>query len=330
MTLTSEQLSTARERIARLFRYLSELQKLKTPPKVQLNSYPWKLHWNDVPLGNDTADRGEVLPPTEDGEILGDDFVLKVRRPKPGSENPQGEQLFDLFLELWSTIERESEKVELILGDGLVLFNGPNGTVNHPLFLVTLTLEFDAETPEFTVSETDREPYLYTPLLRFCGVDEAGISWARSELTQKACHPLGGEETSNFFESIQQKLFPSGNYIQEPEGSEKPTKVLRLLRSPLVFLGNRNLGFSQAIEAYIGAIPKLESFPPALLRVVGIEVPKKAVTQDDFDLLMTMPSNPEQERVAKRLEESSSVLVQGPPGTGKTHTIANLLGHLLA
>lgn len=330
MTLTPEQLAVARERIGRLFRYLSELQKLKTPPKVQLNSYPWKLQWSDVPLGNPTSDRGEILPPTEDGEILGDDFILKVRRPEPGSENPEGEHLFDLFLELWSTIERESEKVELILGDGHVLFNGPNGTVSHPLFLVNLTLEFDAETPEFVVRETDREPYLYTPLLRFCGVDENEISWARSELAQKACHPLGGEETSQFFSTIQEKLFPNGSYIPEPEGNEKPTKSLRLLRAPLLYLGNRNLGFSQAIEAYIDAIPNLPSFPPALLRVVGIEVPKQEVDSSAFDLLMTMPSNPEQERVAKRLEESSSVLVQGPPGTGKTHTIANLVGHLLA
>ncbi len=34
--------------------------------------------------------------------------------------------------------------------------------------------------------------------------------------------------------------------------------------------------------------------------------------------------------IARRLEIFNAVLVQGPPGTGKTHTIANLLGHLLA
>lgn len=330
MTLSPEQLTLARERIGRLFRYLSELQKLKTPPKVQLNSYPWKLQWSDVPMGNPSSDRGEVLPPTEDGEILGDDFVLRVRRPESAADNPEGEKLFDHFLELWSTIERESEKVELVLGDGHILFNGPNGVVSHPLFLVNLTLEFDAETPEFVVRETDREPYLYTPLLRYCGVDETDISWARGELSSRACHPLGGDETTQFLKSVQEKLFASGSFVTEPDGSEKPTKSLKLLRSPLLYLGNRNLGFSQAIEAYIDAIPRLEHFPPALLRVVGIDVPPKVVEQKDFDLLMTMPSNPEQERVAKRLEESSSVLVQGPPGTGKTHTIANLIGHLLA
>jgi len=44
---------------------------------------------------------------------------------------------------------------------------------------------------------------------------------------------------------------------------------------------------------------------------------------------MPLPTNPEQERVALRLAEHRGVTVQGPPGTGKTHTIANLISHLV-
>ena len=44
---------------------------------------------------------------------------------------------------------------------------------------------------------------------------------------------------------------------------------------------------------------------------------------------MPLPTNPEQERVARRLTEHRGVTVQGPPGTGKTHTIANLISHLV-
>ena len=46
-------------------------------------------------------------------------------------------------------------------------------------------------------------------------------------------------------------------------------------------------------------------------------------------LLMPLPTNPEQELVAQRLAEHRGVTVQGPPGTGKTHTIANLISHLV-
>ena len=44
---------------------------------------------------------------------------------------------------------------------------------------------------------------------------------------------------------------------------------------------------------------------------------------------MPLPTNPEQEQVATRLAQHRGVTVQGPPGTGKTHTIANLISHLV-
>ncbi|MGK0468809.1 AAA domain-containing protein, partial [Clostridium sp.] len=50
----------------------------------------------------------------------------------------------------------------------------------------------------------------------------------------------------------------------------------------------------------------------------------------DEDILLTKPANAEQLAVAKHLERNGAVLVQGPPGTGKTHTIANMVGHLLS
>ncbi|ONH56262.1 DNA helicase [Frankia sp. CcI49] len=47
-------------------------------------------------------------------------------------------------------------------------------------------------------------------------------------------------------------------------------------------------------------------------------------------LLMPLPTNDEQERVAVQLATARGVTVQGPPGTGKSHTIANLVCHLVA
>src|SRR5438034_10398061 len=47
-------------------------------------------------------------------------------------------------------------------------------------------------------------------------------------------------------------------------------------------------------------------------------------------VLLIMPATHKQLRSARQLEEHGGVLVQGPPGTGKTHTIGNLIGHLLA
>lgn len=43
-----------------------------------------------------------------------------------------------------------------------------------------------------------------------------------------------------------------------------------------------------------------------------------------------LPTNEEQRQIVHRLQAEPCVLVKGPPGTGKSHTIANLICHLLA
>jgi len=48
------------------------------------------------------------------------------------------------------------------------------------------------------------------------------------------------------------------------------------------------------------------------------------------DLLFPLPFNDEQREIVERFQQQSGVVVQGPPGTGKSHTIANLVCHLLA
>jgi AAA domain len=48
------------------------------------------------------------------------------------------------------------------------------------------------------------------------------------------------------------------------------------------------------------------------------------------EVFFPKPSNEEQLRVLDKITHVGGVLVQGPPGTGKSHTIANLICHLLA
>ena len=77
--------------------------------------------------------------------------------------------------------------------------------------------------------------------------------------------------------------------------------------------------------------------PMGLQRLVGVD-PQVGIVEDnrssaghDFkDILLTKPANEEQYIIADRLAKHQCVVVQGPPGTGKTHTIANLIGHLLS
>src|SRR5205823_8510461 len=109
-------------------------------------------------------------------------------------------------------------------------------------------------------------------------------------------------------------------------------------RAPVLFLRPRTLGVATAIEGTLDDLAVRDDLPLALLKIVGLDPPpaedEKAETFEPGDgpeeVLLSKPANPEQIRIAVRLEREGCVLVQGPPGTGKTHTIANLIGHLLA
>jgi len=111
-----------------------------------------------------------------------------------------------------------------------------------------------------------------------------------------------------------------------------------LQRNPVIFVVPRQSGVRGACEALLQRLDGLESLPIGLELAVGAapsqETPggtdDPSELGDDVELFFTKPANEAQERIAQRLERKGAVLVQGPPGTGKTHTIANLIGHLLA
>ena len=312
MALNEAKQLIARERIARLFRFMGGMQQLSSPPCLNLKSYQWKQRWIDLPLSK-YVQVGRLSQGEEDP---GDDFLLRVR--KPAEKKDPAYALFDHLLELNNIIERESEKVELVVGDGVVKVDGGD-PVEHPLLLQKLQIEFLADSSEIVIRETDRECELYLALLRRLGLSEEAIVSARKLLQQHAVHPLGKESTNEFFSALWALLWPNGN-------------APATRREPIMYLGFRSASFTQAIEAFLRALPDVQELPPSLVRVVGVDPGASGDVKplEDHDLLLTMPSNPEQERVVKRLHSAGAVLVQGPPGTGKTHTIANLIGHLLA
>jgi len=250
-------------------------------------------------------------------------------------------ELFEKLYEIRGQIEREGEKLELVLGDGILSWQRPEGSVFHPILLQRLQLEFDPTLPEFSIVEADGPGELYSALFQSMP-DVAGraLAKARQELEQGRYHPLAGEDTAAFLRSLSVQLSPQGEFQEEGVArSEDGYPVI--FRSPVIFLRQRNLGYAVAIQSVIESLSGARQIPASLLRIVGIETETATVAEEagsasrihdcqPLDVLFSKPANPEQIRIAQRLERHGSALVQGPPGTGKTHTIANLIGHLLA
>ena len=403
MVMEAKTFELARERIARVFRYLKALNEHRNPAKRTLAEQPWSLEIRHLPTHPAIRLRSE-----EDEDEGEGDFILKVGRPTlteapeppapildwlegnwedpyvavvvSGSRTLTGDDgrseevrfdadarrvqalerwrtlhdqwiqserparsamhFFEKLYELHSRMEREAERIELILGDGILSWKRSEesgGSIFHPILLQRIQLAFDPGIPEFTLVETGREVELYSALFRSLpDVEPKALARARDELVRGGFHPLGGDDTSDYLRRFVVQLSPRGRFVPAGAPDKEPDDP-QVGRSPVLFLRNRTLGFATALESTLEDLGRRSELSPALLRIVGLdppiedeEAPELLPGEEPESLLLSKPANPEQVSIAMRLDKAGCVLVQGPPGTGKTHTIANLIGHLLA
>lgn len=264
---------------------------------------------------------------------------------------------FEAFYDIYSAIEKDGEELELLVADGHFLWQATSGidgavTVHHPILLKRVELRFDPNIPEFTIHETDREPELYGGLfVDLQGIAPAAIRKRKNELETAGYHPLGWDDTEAFLRAFIQTVSPlKGEYLDDVP-RDGATAVPRLYRDMVLILRKRIAGIANAVDAIIDDIDHQEIFPPSLAQITGTmaewesagfgdgtgagptggtgsETPGMSFSGDD--ILLAKEANDEQMQIIRRLEHRGSVIVQGPPGTGKTHTIGNLIGHLLA
>ncbi|MBK8384134.1 MAG: AAA family ATPase [Candidatus Accumulibacter sp.] len=261
----------------------------------------------------------------------------------------QAMAFFRVFYDIYSLIEKDGEELELLAADGHLLWQATSGvdgtvTINHPILLKRVELRFNPNLPEFTIHETEREPEIYGGLfVDLQDVAPAAIANRKSELEASDCHPFGWQDTDAFLQAFIQTLSPrDGEFLDgPPRDGVSPTP--RLYREPVLILRKRVAGIANAVDAIIDDIEGREIFPPALAQITGTMDEWEAAGLDtganangltagfsDDNILLAKEANSEQLQIIRRLEHSGSVIVQGPPGTGKTHTIGNLIGHLLA
>lgn len=398
---------TAKSKIHKVFSYIRELTKLRTPPPSQLSSYDWILRFSSLPTFPtiQTAQISDLNASEFDGIVLRVKRPAETACPQPtqilkewihngwdkinteathvasrnikdqsnqvttekfeddeervrtfklweekrkqwqAAEKPVREAalIFSDLFQLQAQLQRESEKYQLYLGDGHLVWESAIEPVDHPILLKKIEIEFDSSVPEFILRETDDSPELYTTLLRHHELDGNGVKESKAQLEETEPHPLANGKTSTYLKFFIQRFFQDGRFYETKNEIQTTGPVI--YRDPVIFLGNRSQGFAESLDKLIESLPATESLPEALLRIVGIDEgngqPVSDLTNsethtslnkdaDKIDFLLTKPANKEQERVITRLEKNGTVLVQGPPGTGKSHTIANIIGHLLA
>ncbi len=126
--------------------------------------------------------------------------------------------------------------------------------------------------------------------------------------------------------------------------SDRADETFRVIYAPaLVLRERRPTAYEELVSRFLTASEYASVFPTTtpwerfvnegdMLGPSDDEASDATYATDGADgrLYFPLPTNDEQRRIAERLRTRPYVLVKGPPGTGKSHTIANLICHLLA
>jgi len=287
----------------------------------------------------------------DDSDERKESFSLWNKKRKQWIENEKltwdAIKFFERMYEFYGHMEREGERVELLIGDGLLECSSDNGIkISHPVLLQRLELEFKPgkKQPQFVISRKEQQPELYMDFLRSLpDVDTQQVVQCVDELRSSGYDPLGQDDTSGFLRRIIQGLFPGGGQFVE-SGDQKNPDSITIERNPVIFMRQRHAGLGQAIDNLLQDVAKRieegQPFSIALLQILGIDKVKVPLSEEqnetttfgneDSEILLSKAANKEQLQIAKQLKRRGTVLVQGPPGTGKSHSIANLVGHLLS
>lgn len=161
-------------------------------------------------------------------------------------------------------------------------------------------------------------------------------------IIEKGVEALFGDiDISDALQMFAEQVSPEGNYL---EIKEKPNTVNSkpvISYSPALLLRKRNTrSFTALYEKILEDIENETDDVdiPAIDDLIGVHesYAAESLSEDSNSQIDIEPIyfpkeyNDEQIEIIEKAKRRTKVLVQGPPGTGKSHTIANLICHLLA
>ncbi|MEZ0536616.1 AAA domain-containing protein [Caldicellulosiruptoraceae bacterium PP1] len=253
------------------------------------------------------------------------------------------QKLYTKLFTLHQRIQREGGDVELAWGHGLLTWNINSNDIKRPLLVTSLELQFDAKNGIFILLPTSKGTNIEIDMLNNIEIpyikrlQEIVLEFPKLEISvwdKELIEPI--------LKEIVHTINPEGIYSEEDLPSQNIWDVPVVTYSSVIFLRENSGRLWQA--EIINVIDKIKNGYPIpdtieLLATDNLEeCLKKHETNDNQnnwgsvgeDLLFPLPVNNEQKLIAQKLAISPGVVVQGPPGTGKSHTIANLICHLLA
>ncbi len=271
------------------------------------------------------------------------------------AEYRRREKIQAVYAELFrmhTQVRKQGEIVELVLGVALLNWRSPvNGNIvaiRRHIVTARVDLHFDpangmirlesaAEGAQLRIEDDMLEAELRPERSHYASVGEQ-LSAIGDDVWDKASMHTALKSWAGALNADSQwsaNLKPGTDSEGEPVISFAPALILRL---------RSQVGMVRIYDTLIQRLSRnAEEVPPGWHGLVEDEddqdesdswaKPADATGRSNLapqEIYFPLPANREQRRIVEAINRRRGVLVQGPPGTGKSHTIANLMCHLLA
>jgi len=314
---------------------LTTLRLLESIPRQTDDEAEQPLNQNeDVDFGQDHPELNDILTEYIDS------------RWKPWAEQDRIDRkiksTYETLFSIYQIQQRSGEQFEIVLGMGLLLWQPRDGArVRRHLITLPAGVSFDALTGSISVvpgpdgAGAVLEQDMLEPEFRPDLTEEQRVKALLETLGESVGdRDLIGSALTAWVNAVS----ANGRYVEaaSPDISDFHTPIIQL--APALIVRRRT---DRSLLRFLSeALEQLETeraIPQGILGLV--ETSDEAVFTDesvssfaskDQTLYFPLEANDEQLEIVKRLQYRNGVLVQGPPGTGKSHTIANLIAHLLA
>jgi superfamily I DNA and/or RNA helicase/very-short-patch-repair endonuclease len=259
-------------------------------------------------------------------------------------------QLFRIF----NKTQQFGEEYELVIGVGLLNFkeNSDSPKIFRHILTQRIDINFEYSTKDSHIlvsPNIESLPQIETDSIidLFDQFDSQNIIDAESSVekyvTEKNIYTIFAD--GNIDDALQlfaERVSANGNYISSIDKPTTTSSKPQISYSPCLILRKRNTrSFTALYEKILGNIEDAEDEIniSSINDLIGIhpenandfsEGENSSSTSQNEQIYFPKEYNDEQIEIIEKAKRNSKVLVQGPPGTGKSHTIANLICHLLA
>jgi very-short-patch-repair endonuclease len=291
----------------------------------------------------------ELLEHHPEVAVAFDNFLRGQWRPwaeKHAAWTAFQEKIYTPLFVMHRDLKRLGEEFELVLGVGCLTWKTPSTQeVRRHLITAQVSLEFDPAGGMFTLRPASDGARLSLEVDMLDPSEQPSVHQREvvvADMSAAGDDPWDFAAIDVALRGFTQAIKENGTYDEsayEPNGIQP---VPQTAFAPALLLRRRtSKGLLVALEKVIKDLENGGPIPAGVRRLAKAATNEPAISQSSHPdtstatstssrMYLPLAANEDQREIVERLDGREGVLVQGPPGTGKSHTIANLICHLLA